>query len=440
MHAQESLSHGRGSPSKAQDYVTNPAVMLETEKLLAGRTRDIRLSALMERAFRDRSLRQTAKIVRSWMVWVVLLEGLTLTINMLLLPLPAVLSMLLPGAIIPVAAAAIYGIWSRRRSDQFLGWSLSLGMFLILLAVCLMGTAAGGPWHERYLNVMVFVAIAGITTFSVPMTYIGAIAVGSLALYLVFQLQNPLATPQEAVATFFFFASGVVAVVVARRTMTLLAKKAFLLELRDGQRLLALTEANKSLDRLSKIDPLTGAANRRWMSELLAELASHPGSLRGSTAILMCDIDHFKALNDQLGHAQGDRCLAEVAAIIDRSVRSGSDHVARYGGEEFLAILPDTSGQEAFHIGERIRLAVASAEIPNPGSPTSSTVTISVGVAAKKGEGLWTPDELQWEADSALYMAKEDGRNCVRCFAGSSTRTPKQSRQSFSSVTLVTPS
>ena len=428
MHAPESLSRDSGSASKVRDYVTNPAVMLETEKLLAGRTRDIRLSALMERAFRDRSWRQTAKIVRAWMVWVVVLEVLTLTINMFLLPLPDVLSMLLPGAIIPVAAAAIYGIWSRRRPDHLLGWSLSLGMFLILLAVCLMGTAAGGPWHERYLNVMVFVAIAGITTFSVPMAYIGAIAAGSLALYLGFQLQNPLATPQEAMSTFFFFGSGVVAVVVARRTMTLLAKKAFLLELRDGERLLALTEANQSLDRLSKIDPLTGAANRRWMSELLAELASHPSDLRGSTAILMCDIDNFKALNDKLGHAQGDRCLAEVAAIIDRSVRSGSDHVARYGGEEFLVILPDTSGEEAIHIGERIRTAIASAEIPNPGSPTSLFITISIGVAARKADDDWTPDELQWEADSALYRAKEEGRNCVRRFV--KRRAPKRSSQS----------
>ncbi len=430
MHVQESLARDSGSSSKVQDYVTKPAIMLETEQLLAGRTRDVRLSALMERAFRDRSWRQTAKIVRAWMVWVVLLEVLTLTINMFLLPLPDVLSMVLPGSIIPVAAAAIYSIWSRRHSDQLLGWSLSVGMFFILLAVCLMGTAAGGGWHERYLNVMVFVAIAGITTFSVPMTYIGAIAVGSLALYLGFQLQNPLATPQEAVATFFFFASGVVAVVVARRTMTLLAKKAFLLELRDGQRLLALTEANESLDRLSKIDPLTGAANRRWMSELLAQLASHPSGLRGSTAILMCDIDHFKALNDQLGHAQGDCCLAEVAAIIDRSVRSGSDHVARYGGEEFLVILPDTSAEAAFHIGERIRMAVASARIPNPGSTTSSIITISVGVAARNGDDDWTPDELQWEADSALYEAKNEGRNCVRRFVRGSTRAPKRSRRS----------
>jgi diguanylate cyclase (GGDEF)-like protein len=416
MPAHESLPRQGGYSPQLHDYVTSPAIMKEAERLLAGRTRDIKLSGPIAQAFSDRSWRQTAKIVRAWMVWVVLLELLTLSINMFLLPSYHVVPMLAPGVVIPVAAAVIYLVWNKRRSDQLLGWSLSVGMFCILLAVCLMGVAAGGPWHERYLNVMVFVAIAGITTFSIPMLHIGSIAVGSLALYLVFQLQNPQATPQDALSTFFFFASGVIAVVVARRTMTILARKAFLLELRDGERLLALTEANKRLDRLSKIDPLTGTANRRWMSELLTALANHPRELRGSTAILMCDIDHFKDLNDRLGHAEGDRCLAQVAAIIESSVRSGSDHVARYGGEEFLVILPDTSAEEALFIAERIRGAVLAASIPNPGSSISPFVTISLGVSARDGQTDWTPDELQWEADSALYDAKADGRNAVRLF------------------------
>jgi diguanylate cyclase (GGDEF)-like protein len=427
MSAHESLPHQRGYSPQLQDYVTNPAIMQETERLLAGRTRDIKLSGPIAQAFRDRSWRQTAKIVRAWMIWVVVLELLTLSINMFLLPATHVLPMLVPGAIIPVAAATIYAVWSKRRSDWILGWSLSAGMFCILLAVCLMGVAAGGPWHERYLNVMVFVAIAGITTFSIPMLHIGSIAIGSLALYLVFQLQNPLATPQDALSTFLFFASGVIAVVVARRTMTILARKAFLLELRDSERLLALTEANKRLDRLSKIDPLTGMANRRWMSELLTALANHPRELRGSTAILMCDIDYFKNLNDRLGHNEGDRCLAQVAAIIENSVRGGSDHVARYGGEEFLAILPDTTGDEALFIAERIRQAVHAASIPNPGSGISPFVTISIGATIRDSQTDWTPDELQWEADSALYQAKADGRNAVRLFSASKMHTPAAS-------------
>lgn len=345
------------------------------------------------------------------MVWVIVLDVLTLSMNLLLLPQAQAVAMLAPGALIPLAALTIHLIWRERRPAWLLGGALGAGMFLILLAVCWMGAAAGGPWQERYLYVMVFVGIAGITTFSVPMSIILGIATSCLALYLMFLLRNPLIGLSEAIAAFFFFACGVVAVVFARQTMSVLAKKAFLLELRDGARLTALTEANKQLDHLAKVDPLTGVANRRWMTELLNSLAGHPDKLRGNTSLLMCDIDCFKALNDQLGHAQGDRCLVKVAAMIERSVRSRTNHVARYGGEEFLVILPDTTAEQAFLIAEQIRENIAGAALPNPGSNVAPIVTISIGVATRKGNEGWTADRLQVEADIALYRAKREGRN-----------------------------
>lgn len=407
--------------SQLASYMGDPNTMLEAERLLGGRTRDIKFSGPLERAFRYRTWRQTAKIIRSWMIWVIVLDVLTLSMNLLLLPRAQAIAMLAPGAIIPIAALVIRMVWRERRPGWLLGGALDAGMFLILLAVCLMGAAAGGSWQERYLYVMVFVAIAGITTFSAPMPIILGIATSCLALYLTFQLRNPLIGLSEAIAAFFFFACGVVAVVFARRTMSVLAKKAFLLELRDGARLAALTQANERLNHLAKVDPLTGVANRRWMTELLNALASHPDILRGSTSLLMCDIDCFKALNDHLGHAHGDRCLVEVAAIIDRSVRSGSDHVARYGGEEFLVILPDTTADEAFLVAEQIRKNVIDAALPNPGSYVATTVTISIGVAARAGSERWTADKLQVEADLALYKAKEQGRNRTVLFGAPET-------------------
>jgi diguanylate cyclase (GGDEF)-like protein len=409
--------------SQLAGYVDDPTIMGEAERLLGGRTRDIKFSGSLERAFRDRTWRQTAKIIRSWMLWVIVLDVLTLSMNLLLLPRAQAVSMLAPGAIIPVAALAIHVVWQKRRPGWLLGCALNAGMFVILLAVCLMGAAAGGSWQERYLYVMVFVGIAGITTFSVPMPTILGIATSCLALYLTFQLRNPLIDLSEATAAFFFFACGVVAVVFARRTMSVLAKKAFLLELRDGARLAALTEANKQLDHLVKVDPLTGVANRRWMTELLNALADHPDDLRGSTSLLMCDIDCFKALNDRLGHAHGDRCLVEVAAIIDRSVRSGSDHVARYGGEEFLVILPDTTADQALVVAEKIRNNIAQAALPNPGSHVAPIVTMSIGVAARAGTDGWTADQLQLEADLALYRAKEEGRNRTVLFGPPTRQT-----------------
>ena len=99
--------------------------------------------------------------------------------------------------------------------------------------------------------------------------------------------------------------------------------------------------------------------------------------------MLMCDIDDFKKLNDHLGHAEGDRCLVEVARIIQDSVRRDCDHVARYGGEEFLVLLVGVGKEEALSVAERIRESVEAAAIPNPASRVSRHVTLSIGVAVQ---------------------------------------------------------
>lgn len=412
--ASHPLSHGS---ARLDLYMRDPAIMSQAERLLSGRTRDIRLNGRLARAFRDRSWRQTAKIIRSWMIWVVVLDILTLAINTFLLPRTVTLAMLAPGSVIAPAALVVALIWRKQHSEIILSASLMIGMFVILLAASLTGVAAGGEWHERYLNVMVFIAIAGITIFSVPLWQTLGIAVMALGFYLLFQLQNPRVEVLSTLSAFLFFVCGVGATVVARRTMTILAHKAFLLELRDRRRLAELEEANSRLEQLSRTDPLTGVANRRWMTEMLATLWSDAGGRPGGVAMLMCDIDEFKSLNDRRGHAEGDHCLVEVARIIGNRVRRGVDYVARYGGEEFLVLLPQATETEALEVAERIRQGVAAAAIPNPGSRVCPIVTISIGVAVEPtGTGRSTPEQLQSQADMALYFAKRAGRNRVELY------------------------
>ncbi len=130
--------------------------------------------------------------------------------------------------------------------------------------------------------------------------------------------------------------------------------------------------------------------------------------------MLMCDIDDFKTLNDSLGHAEGDRCLVKVSGIVQSSVRRGRDQVARYGGEEFLVVLPGTNEKEAVAMAERIRASVEAASLPNPKSRVSPYVTISIGVAVlPANDRSVSPEQLQTEADAALYLAKHLGRNRV---------------------------
>ncbi|ANL25293.1 MULTISPECIES: GGDEF domain-containing protein [Rhizobium] len=388
----------------------------EVERLLSGRTRDIRLTGELRRRFDERLWRQTAKVIRSWMIWVAFVDVLTLALNAVLLPRQIVLSMIAPACLLPPAAILTAVVWNKPRPAAVQRASLLVGMFLILLSVGLVGVFAGGEFYERHLSIMLFVATSAITIFSVPLAWTTAIACYALCLYFILQWHNPLLEAGSVVAATLFFSCGIIATVVARRTMNILAQKTFLLDCRDQRRVAELADANARLERLARTDPLTGIANRRWMMETLESLWRH-GRETGIVAMLMCDIDHFKGLNDKLGHSEGDRCLVKVAGIIQSCVRADRDLVSRHGGEEFLIVLPDVDEEEAVAVARRIRESVEAAALPNPASSVGPSVTLSVGVAFKSAVDTDVSlANLQHEADMALYRAKEAGRNQVSIF------------------------
>ncbi|MDK4732185.1 GGDEF domain-containing protein [Rhizobium sp. CNPSo 3490] len=387
----------------------------EVERLLSGRTRDIRLTGELRRRFDERLWRQTAKVIRSWMIWVAFVDVLTLALNALLLPGQIVLSMIAPACLLPPAAILTAVVWNKPRPAAVQRASLLVGMFLILLSVGLVGVFAGGEFYERHLSIMLFVATSAITIFSVPLAWTIAIACYALCLYFILQWYNPLLEAGSVVAATLFFSCGIIATVVARRTMNILAQKTFLLDCRDQRRVAELADANARLERLARTDPLTGIANRRWMMETLEGLWRN-GRETG-VAMLMCDIDHFKGLNDKLGHGEGDRCLVKVAGIIQSCVRADRDLVSRHGGEEFLIVLPDVDEEEAVAVARRVRESVEAAALPNPASSVGPSVTLSVGVAFKSAlDTDVSLANLQHEADMALYRAKEAGRNQVSIF------------------------
>ncbi|KRB55177.1 diguanylate cyclase [Rhizobium sp. Root708] len=391
-----------------------PAIVGEVDRLLAGRTRDIRLSTDLAELFRARSWSSTAKIIRAWMAWVIVLDVLTLAVNAVLLSPGSVVPMLAPASILPPAALAVGAVFLKQRPLWMQGVAIQLGMFLILLSVALVAVNAGGEYYERHLTIMIFVAVTAIIIFPIPFKWSMSIAAFALGLYLVFQLRNPDIGTGSALAGALFFASGVIATLVARRTANILAHKTFLFELRDRARLAELTDANSRLELLARTDPLTGIANRRWMMETLNRAWSEDLEPMKGVAILMCDVDHFKQLNDSLGHGEGDRCLVKVAGIIQSSLRDEHDHVARYGGEEFLVLLPDADGQDASIVAEKIRSRVEAASLANPSSALGPYVTVSIGLAAyKRGGEPVSSEMLQRQADKALYLAKRAGRNRV---------------------------
>ena len=189
---------------------------------------------------------------------------------------------------------------------------------------------------------------------------------------------------------------------------------AFLLLAMVKERLeLRSTEALRALARL---DGLTGIGNRRLFDERLT-MEIRRATRRGPTlALLLIDVDRFKAYNDAIGHQMGDICLREIAQTIARHVRRPGDLAARYGGEEFAVVLANTNLVGATAIGETIRAAIERLAIPHPA--TGGVVTISVGVATlPSASGTADAEALVKRADEALYRAKAAGRNGVHAEA-----------------------
>lgn len=174
-----------------------------------------------------------------------------------------------------------------------------------------------------------------------------------------------------------------------------------------------LRRLNDELLIRATTDALTGLANRRQLDTDLQGLSIPGPDGIGSCAFLMLDLDHFKRLNDELGHAVGDAALRSVAAELQRVVRQ-LDTTYRYGGEEFLVIMRDASLAAAAATGERIREAISDLELVG-GTGTTDRLTISCGVAFSP-TGLEDWDGVLAAADSALYEAKATGRNRV-CLA-----------------------
>jgi two-component system cell cycle response regulator len=169
-------------------------------------------------------------------------------------------------------------------------------------------------------------------------------------------------------------------------------------------------EYHEEIYRLTIIDALTGIHNKRFLIEFLDRELARSARHRRPLSVLMFDIDHFKAINDELGHLGGDVTLRELAATVRANVRR-EDLFARYGGEEFAVVLVETHQQGAAELAERIRRLVEKRNFEYEGKQYK--VTISVGVAATSGEEGLTVTEILRRADEKLYQAKSSGRNRV---------------------------
>ena len=191
-----------------------------------------------------------------------------------------------------------------------------------------------------------------------------------------------------------------------------------------------LAEANRILEALAHKDGLTGLANRRHLDSALEREFGRARRSSTSLAMVMIDVDCFKAYNDRYGHPAGDASLKAVANVVQAHLKRPADIAARYGGEEISVLLPDTDIAGATIVAEEIRLAMHTLKIEHLDTP-DGVLTVSAGVAALTPYEDSQISDLVVRADAALYRAKAGGRDCVKAHiaadAGSSFRDPGNS-------------
>jgi len=172
-----------------------------------------------------------------------------------------------------------------------------------------------------------------------------------------------------------------------------------------------INEVNKKLELLSRLDGLTGIANRRCMDDFFKREWRLAIRNKSSLSFVIIDIDFFKLYNDNYGHPVGDDCLKKVAKQLEETLKRPSDFIARYGGEEFALILPNTT--DAIEIAENCRKSIKNLNIPHNYSSVAQVVTVSTGVCTVTPSKSLLPRTLIETADKALYLAKDNGRNRV---------------------------
>ncbi|NJD54881.1 MAG: diguanylate cyclase [Nitrospirae bacterium] len=198
-----------------------------------------------------------------------------------------------------------------------------------------------------------------------------------------------------------FLSTGIFGLVILSSGIALFAKKLFR----------GISEERKAVETMAMTDELTGLYNRRHLLARFSEEMERVKRVGSHLCCIMGDIDHFKSINDELGHPTGDRVLQETALLMRRELRP-YDLLGRFGGEEFLVVLPNTDVEEAGKLAERLRKIIREQLAENANLPEGRAVTMSIGITCFHGTDR-TVDDVIKRADENLYRAKAKGRDRV---------------------------
>jgi diguanylate cyclase (GGDEF)-like protein len=288
-----------------------------------------------------------------------------------------------------------------------LGWS-------ILATIALSHAPTAVPHSATLLLIPMFAGIAARLRF----WHTAAVSLLTLLPFLIFIRGHSAVEDLIVGDNVAMLVAGIAFTLIASYSIEYRDRTAYLLRLLEQHQRYALTEAHEHMRRLSLLDPLTGIANRRQFDfdfEKAWDLAAGSGK---PVAVLIFDVDFFKAFNDGYGHLAGDACLQRLAGLVAELAERENGKMARLGGEEFGLLLPERDLQGAVQIGEMVCAAVRDAAIPHRFSPVQPNLTVSVGAASVVPSAAGDRNALLAEADDAMYRAKSLGRNRVETCHG----------------------
>lgn len=174
-----------------------------------------------------------------------------------------------------------------------------------------------------------------------------------------------------------------------------------------------LRDARSQLTDLANVDELTGLGNRRMVNNMLQEEINRAKRTGSMISVILLDVDHFKPYNDTYGHPAGDEVLRKLGAIMKKVASRAGEIVARYGGEEFILILPGAGPEAAFRTAANLKDMVLAAKMEHKASLVSDYLTVSQGIVSAIPDASLQPGDLVKRADTALYQAKDSGRNTI---------------------------
>lgn len=381
----------------------NQAITLSAvEECLAAKRRKLAFPPQIEAAYHEQMQSYRVRLMQKAVLPVVVIYNIFLIADLLLLPETFVLAAALHLLVVtPVVFLANF-LFPRMRAH----WMRELAtaaipVFMVAQIMFIywlnQGLAAN---HYQYLAVMVVIymnvtqrfgfRLAVWSTFLLVAIYLGALLPGHSAFEVKF------------IGTSLMVAASYVSL-MANRRMEQDLRFAFLHRLRDRLR-------REGAEEVARRDALTGLANRRYLDDTAAALWASGTS--DPVAVVMIDVDHFKAYNDRYGHVAGDTCLKRVAGAIASELRSERDLAVRLGGEEFLMLLAGADLSTAVRVAERVRRQIEGLAIPHEAMGPKSAITASLGVTAGP-VSAHSLSELVAAADAALYAAKRNGRNQV---------------------------